>query len=65
MEISAPQVLKAPINVPKKLLMGPGPSNCDPRVLHAVSQQVIGHMHPECFKVNIIYSIVHYLIHIY
>jgi len=33
-----------PINFPKRLLMGPGPSEVDPRVYRAMIQPVIGHM---------------------
>ena len=34
------------INLPKRLLMGPGPSEVDPRVYRAMIQPVIGHMDP-------------------
>jgi len=34
------------INFPKRLLMGPGPSEVDPRVYRAMIQPVIGHMDP-------------------
>jgi alanine-glyoxylate transaminase/serine-glyoxylate transaminase/serine-pyruvate transaminase len=30
--------------VPKRLLLGPGPSNADPRVIAALNQQPIGHL---------------------
>jgi len=50
-EIPPPAVLKVPIHVPEKLLMGPGPSNCCPRVLEACSLPVVGHMHTEFFKI--------------
>src|SRR3972149_4142714 len=36
----------SPINFPKRLLMGPGPSEVDPRVYRAMIQPVIGHMDP-------------------
>src|SRR3989337_1458865 len=42
-----------PINFPKRLLMGPGPSEVDPRVYRAMIQPVIGHMDPlflECLS---------------
>lgn len=45
-----PATLRAPINVPNKLLMGPGPTNISPRVAQACSLQ-LGHMHSEMFKV--------------
>ncbi|MBI3934580.1 MAG: alanine--glyoxylate aminotransferase family protein, partial [Acidobacteria bacterium] len=35
-----------PINFPKRLLMGPGPSEVDPRVYRAMIQPVVGHMDP-------------------
>lgn len=34
------------INFPKRLLMGPGPSEVDPRVYRAMMQPVVGHMDP-------------------
>jgi alanine-glyoxylate transaminase/serine-glyoxylate transaminase/serine-pyruvate transaminase len=34
------------INFPKRLLMGPGPSEVDPRVYRAMIQPVIGHVDP-------------------
>jgi alanine-glyoxylate transaminase/serine-glyoxylate transaminase/serine-pyruvate transaminase len=34
------------LNPPVRLLMGPGPSNADPRVLKAMSTPVIGHLDP-------------------
>ncbi|XP_053379280.1 alanine--glyoxylate aminotransferase-like isoform X2 [Mercenaria mercenaria] len=42
-----PQCLMKPINVPMKTLMGPGPSNCPPRVLNANALPLLGHLHPE------------------
>ncbi|XP_022917907.2 alanine--glyoxylate aminotransferase [Onthophagus taurus] len=51
MEISAPISLKRPLFVPHKLMMGPGPSNCSPRVLHALSQPVLGHLHTETTQI--------------
>lgn len=35
-----------PINPPERLLMGPGPSNPDPRVLAAMGKNPIGHLDP-------------------
>jgi len=32
---------------PQRILMGPGPSNVDPRVLRAMSTPVVGHLDPE------------------
>lgn len=34
------------LNPPVRLLMGPGPSNVDPRVLRAMASPVIGHLDP-------------------
>lgn len=50
MEVKAPKSLKKPMIVPHKLMMGPGPSNCTPRVLHGLSQPVLGHLHTETTK---------------
>lgn len=47
--------LSKPLVVPHgRILMGPGPSNCSPRVLESLANPVIGHMHPETFKVHCI-----------
>lgn len=51
MEIPPPIVLKRQLLVPNKTMMGPGPSNCPQRVLDAMSNPVLGHMHPECFQI--------------
>ncbi|KAH8270656.1 hypothetical protein KR044_000096 [Drosophila immigrans] len=51
MEVPPPLVLKRPLFVPSKTLMGPGPSNCSQRVLEAMSNPVLGHMHPECLQI--------------
>lgn len=32
---------------PKRILMGPGPSNCHPSVLKAMSEPLVGHLDPE------------------
>jgi len=50
-EFDPPATLKNLINVPEKLLMGPGPSNCSPRVLQACGLPVMGHMHKEFFQI--------------
>lgn len=47
-----PERLKKPLAVPSRLLFGPGPSNCPPRILEAGAKPVIGHMHPEIFEVS-------------
>src|SRR6476659_8665944 len=36
----------APFLPPKRLLMGPGPSNVSPSVLEAMSRPVLGHLDP-------------------
>lgn len=38
--------LYSPVNPPQRLLMGPGPINADPRVLRAMSSQLIGQYDP-------------------
>ena len=39
------------LNIPSRILMGPGPSDVHPRVLKAMSIPMIGHMDPEFMKV--------------
>lgn len=39
------------LNPPPRLLLGPGPSNVDPRVLRALSIAPIGYLDPELFKI--------------
>lgn len=34
------------VQVPTRLLMGPGPTNAHPRVLSAQSLPLLGHLHP-------------------
>ena len=53
LEVQKPKVLERPFVIPKRTLMGPGPSNCSPRVLKAMSNQVLGHLHPETCQVNL------------
>jgi alanine-glyoxylate transaminase/serine-glyoxylate transaminase/serine-pyruvate transaminase len=36
---------------PRRILMGPGPSNCHPSVLKAMSQPLLGHLDPEFLKI--------------
>ncbi|KAG8042745.1 hypothetical protein G9C98_005385 [Cotesia typhae] len=38
------------MKVPKRLLLGPGPSNLSERVIKAISNPLLGHMHLETFK---------------
>ncbi|XP_057322235.1 alanine--glyoxylate aminotransferase [Microplitis mediator] len=43
--------LLLPLIVPqKRLLLGPGPSNLSERVIRAISNPLVGHMHAETFK---------------
>lgn len=39
------------ISNPKRILLGPGPSMADPRVLQALAQPLIGHLDPEFLQV--------------
>ncbi|KAM4835945.1 alanine--glyoxylate aminotransferase [Thomomys bottae] len=49
--VQPPDALRRPLRVPSRLLLGPGPSNLQPRVQAAGGLQVIGHMHKEMFQV--------------
>ena len=42
---SAPRL--SPLNVPEKLLLGPGPSNVNPTVLQAMNTPPLGHLDPD------------------
>jgi len=45
----------------KRVLMGPGPSDVDPRVLEALSRPTIGHLDPEFLNIlNEIRSLLQY-----
>ena len=46
-----PKSLMKPMVFPQKLMMGPGPSNCPPRVLNACAMPMLGHLHPEFTQV--------------
>ena len=39
------------LQVPSRLLMGPGPANPNPRVLQAQALPLLGHMHPPFLKI--------------
>ena len=39
------------LNPPERLLLGPGPSNVDPRVLRAMAAPVVGHLDPAFLKI--------------
>ncbi|KAK3912012.1 Serine--pyruvate aminotransferase, mitochondrial [Frankliniella fusca] len=43
--------LRAPLRLPHKALMGAGPANAPPRVLHASAQPLVGHLHAEALRV--------------
>jgi len=39
------------LNPPTRLLLGPGPSNVDPRVLRAMTASIVGHLDPAFLEV--------------
>lgn len=39
------------LNVPPRLLLGPGPSNAHPRVLQAIGMRQLGHLDPEFLEI--------------
>ena len=45
----------APLSVPERLLLGPGPSNSHPLVLQALANQPVGHLDP--FYVNLMVEV--------
>ncbi|XP_052049471.1 alanine--glyoxylate aminotransferase [Apodemus sylvaticus] len=49
--VPPPEALSKPLSVPKRLLLGPGPSDLAPRVLAAGSLRMIGHMQKEMFQI--------------
>ena len=49
--VSPPQTLLKPIDVPNKLLCGPGPSNPSPRVEAASALPMVGHLHKEFYGI--------------
>src|SRR6476660_4014697 len=40
-----------PLNPPKRLLLGPGPSMVAPRVYQAMAKPIVGYLDPYCFQV--------------
>lgn len=58
MNVPQPECLQKPLNVPSKLLMGPGPSNSPLRVHYAMMKPLLGHLHPEFTQVTIILCLV-------
>lgn len=51
--VPPPEALSKPLSVPKRLLLGPGPSNLAPRVLAAGSLRMIGHLQKEMLQVGL------------
>ena len=51
MEVEIPKVFEKKMEVPEKLLLGPGPSNYPERVRKAMANPVLGQLHPETFKI--------------
>lgn len=47
----ASATVTTPMDVPQRVLMGPGPSNTHPRALAAMSMPQLGHMHPPFLKI--------------
>jgi alanine-glyoxylate transaminase/serine-glyoxylate transaminase/serine-pyruvate transaminase len=43
--------LTPPFNPPTRILMGPGPSGANPRVLRAMTAPILGHLDPEFLKI--------------
>ena len=43
--------LPSPITITPRTLMGPGPSDIDPRVLQAMAQPVVGHLDPQFLEI--------------
>ena len=52
LSVEAPKCFELPINIPSKLLMGPGPSNAAESVLKVSSAPLLGHLHTEFIKVK-------------
>ena len=55
--MAPPECFKTPMQVPQKLLMGPGPSNAPKRVLEANALPLLGHLHPEFIQVSLFESL--------
>lgn len=51
LQVLPPEVLSKPLSVPKRLLLGPGPSNLAPRVRAASGLRMIGHMQKEALQI--------------
>lgn len=51
LSVGPPKCLELPMNVPSKLLMGPGPSNAAESVLKVSALPLLGHLHTEFIKI--------------
>lgn len=51
MKFEKPIQLLEPMNVPPRLLMGPGPSNMRDDIQEATCKSLLGHLHPEFTKI--------------
>ncbi|XP_058831580.1 3-hydroxykynurenine transaminase-like isoform X2 [Topomyia yanbarensis] len=49
--IPPPETLRGFLNIPDKIMMGPGPSNCTKRVLSALANTTLSNFHAELFQV--------------
>lgn len=46
-----PDISTSPLDIPPRVLMGPGPSSAYPRILSTSSLPLLGHMHPEFLSI--------------
>ncbi|KAG5669605.1 hypothetical protein PVAND_017490 [Polypedilum vanderplanki] len=51
MDVPIPEILQTPMEVDEMIMTGAGPSNYHPRIRHAMSLPVLGHLHPKTFKI--------------
>uniref|UniRef100_A0A0K0DSY5 Alanine--glyoxylate aminotransferase n=1 Tax=Strongyloides stercoralis TaxID=6248 RepID=A0A0K0DSY5_STRER len=51
MKVEKPLQLLEPMNVPPRLLMGPGPSNMRNDIQESTCKSLLGHLHPEFTKI--------------
>ena len=51
MEYEPSALILKQMEVPVRLLLGPGPSNPHPRVQRATGMQLVGHLHPEFYAI--------------
>ncbi|MFN2223590.1 MAG: alanine--glyoxylate aminotransferase family protein, partial [Candidatus Promineifilaceae bacterium] len=50
------------LDVPPRLLLGPGPSNAHPRVLQAIGMRQVGHLDPRFIEImNDVQELLRYL----